>query len=255
VMATAILLAAAPAQGQSTEHHDLEVIEPSAGGVPEQQADLAQATRTITEQTNAFRKKHNRAAVKVSPKLAETASAFAAYMAKNDRYGHTADGHRPSDRAQAQGYEFCIVLENIAYQYDSRDFETAVLTKGFVQGWEESPPHRKSMLDPDVTDTGVGVARSEKTGYYYAVQMFGRPKSLAIVFQIANRSGEELRYEIDERKFRLEPRSTRTHTRCRPAGMKLMPASDKGKPQQLNPVNGDHFVITRDSDTYEVKNE
>ena len=44
------------------------------------------------------------------------------------------------------------------------------------------------MLDADATETGISVARSEHTGYYYAVQMFGRPKSDAIEFQISNRS-------------------------------------------------------------------
>jgi hypothetical protein len=33
------------------------------------------------------------------------------------------------------------------------------------------------MLDPDVREIGVGVARSNKTGRYYAVEDFGRPLS------------------------------------------------------------------------------
>ncbi len=37
-------------------------------------------------------------------------------------------------------------------------------------------PARKNMLAPEVTETGVAVARSGKTGRYYAVQMFGRPR-------------------------------------------------------------------------------
>ena len=40
------------------------------------------------------------------------------------------------------------------------------------------------MLDPAVTETGVGVARSERTGDYYGVQMFGRPTTEMMEFQI-----------------------------------------------------------------------
>jgi len=62
----------------------------------------------------------------------------------------------------------------------------------------------------------VAVARSKETGYYYAVQMFGRPKSMSVEFQIANRSDARLEYTIGSDKFTLDPRYVQTHTRCRP---------------------------------------
>jgi len=248
------LLSAPGARGQSVEHDEVEQIE-APERVPEQKADTAKAARQIIEQTNAFRKDERRAAVTVSKELTAAAEAFARYMAEKDRYGHTADGRRPSDRAKKQGYEYCIVLENIAYQYSSLDFETEDLAKRFVRGWEKSPGHRRNMLDPDVTQTGVGVARSEKTGHYYAVQMFGRPKSLAITFRIANRSEADVEYTVGERKFTIAPNYTRTHTRCRPAEVKFTPAAKGKEGTTVKPADGDRFVITTDGDGYAVKKE
>ena len=62
-----------------------------------------------------------------------------------------------------------------------------------LPGWQQDICQQVRDLvhgaDPDVTETGVAVARSEKTGYYYGVQMFGRPKSAAVVFKVENRAG------------------------------------------------------------------
>src|SRR5262249_19787116 len=144
---------------------------------------------------------------------------------------------KPADRAKKHGYDYCLVLENIAYEYSSDGFTTDALAGALVKGWQESPGHRKNMLDPDVTETGVAVARRESTGYFYAVQMFGRPKSLAVEFKIANRSDATLEYTIGEDKYTLEPRHTQTHTRCRveevtfqsPKGLEAIKAGARDK--------------------------
>ena len=252
--ALALLWLPAAVRGQSAEHDEVEVIEPPEK-VPAQKADTDRVAKQIVEQTNAFRKEQGRKPVAVNKELTEAATAFARFMAKKDRYGHTADGRRPSDRVKKAGYDYCIVLENIAYEYNSRDFETDDLSKQFVQAWEHSPGHRRNMLDPDVVHTGVGVARSEKTGYYYAVQTFGRPHSMAIEFRIANRTGEEVSYQIAGKKFRLGPNYVRTHTRCRPTEVTFAPATQKQKPTTVKPANGDRFVVTSSDEGYEVKKE
>ncbi len=246
------LFGSPPALGQSAEHDEVEVIE-AAQRVPQQKADAAKAAGRIIDLTNAFRKGQGKEPVKASQELTKAAEAFARYMAEKDRYGHTADGRRPAQRAKAAGYEYCIVLENIAYQYSSRDFETEDLAKRFERGWEESPGHRRNMLDPDVTQTGVAVARSEKTGHYYAVQMFGRPKSAAIEFRIANRSEVEVEYTVGGRKFRLGPRYTRSHTRCRPGEVSFAPAVEAGEARTVRPADGDRFVLTADGEGYAVE--
>src|SRR6185437_13971375 len=153
---------------------------------------------------------------RANPRLTAAAEGFAAYMAKTGRFGHTADGSRPADRAVKQGYAYCIVAENIAYEFDSGGFTTDDLTTKFVAGWEKSPGHRRNMLDPDVTETGVALAQSPTTGYYFAVQMFGRPKALALQFKIANESGKTATYRIGDKAYSLPPLYTRTHEQCRP---------------------------------------
>ena len=136
--------------------------------------DLARVESLIVERTNQFRSTQGLRQVHVNGTLARTARLFARYMAETDRYGHEADGKKPSERAERQGYVFCRVAENISYQYSSEDFATAELAGRYVEGWKNSPGHRRNMLDKVVSDTGVAVARSPKTGRYYAVQLFGR---------------------------------------------------------------------------------
>jgi uncharacterized protein YkwD len=209
-MASGFLLAGPP--------DDTQIIEPPAERSPDETIpDLAVVTRRIVERTNDFRIKEKRARVAEDPKLMETAHAFAAYMARTDRYGHSADGGNPGDRATRSGYEFSLISENIAYAFSSRGFETEDLATQFVEGWEKSPGHRANMLDPDVTQTGAAVARSEKTGYYFAVQMFGRPKADTIRFEVANRSSWPITYRVGDQSHTVEPRYTMTHEQGRPA--------------------------------------
>jgi uncharacterized protein YkwD len=251
-----LLLTRGGAVGQHAEHDDVEVIQPPKvrPADDEKKPDLAAAVKLILTRTNAFRKEEGRAEVAVSAELARAAEYFAGYMAKEDRYGHTADGQRPADRAKKHGYEYCIVLENIAYQYSSAGFTTEELGRGFFEGWKHSPGHRKNMLDPDVTQTGVAVARSEKTGHYYAVQMFGRPRSQAVAFTITNRGGEAVKYAIAGQEFTLPPRYSRTHTRCRPEEVTFRPPGGD-EVQKVKPAAGDRFVVTKGDDGLRVTKE
>jgi uncharacterized protein YkwD len=260
VLVLAWVLVPAGVRAQSTEEHEIEVIKPPRvkPSEPEKKPDLARVVKQIVDRTNAFRKEQGRPTVDVDEKLARAAEYFAGYMAKHDRYGHQADGQRPADRARKHGYTYCIVLENIAYEYNSAGFTTDELAKGFFGAWKHSPGHRRNMLDPDVTDTGVAVAHSDKTGYYYAVQMFGRPQDKAIEFTVANESDARVEYRVGERNFSLGPSYLRTHTLCRPARVTIrLPGEEGGKGQTkaLQPQSGDRFAITHDSKGYHVKKE
>jgi uncharacterized protein YkwD len=171
--------------------------------------------RRVVEGTNALRNDRKLEPVSAQAKLEAAAQQFARHMAKTGKYGHTADGRQPSERAAAQGYDYCIVSENIAYQLRSSAYESpSALAEELVEGWKDSPEHRKNMVDPAVTHTGVGVAQGEG-GRYFAVQMFGRPKSASIQFEVVNRSGGRIEYRAGERRLWLAPRVSRTHTVCR----------------------------------------
>jgi uncharacterized protein YkwD len=203
--------------------------------------DLSRVEGGIVEATNDFRAEQGRRRVEVNRRLKDAAEGFAHYMAKTGRYGHEADGRTPADRVKVAGYDYCVVAENIAYFYSSAGFTTAELSDKFFAGWKNSPHHRENMLDPDVTETAVAVARSADTGYYYAVQLFGRPKSNEIAFQVANESGAEIRYTLEDRDFALPPRATRTHYACRPPELNIK--RDGAGDDVYEPGNGTQYVV------------
>jgi Cysteine-rich secretory protein family len=190
----------------------------------------------VLEETNRFRATERLAPVVSSRELAAAAQTFAHFMAKTAKYGHTADGRQPAERASAHGYDYCIVSENLAYLYRSAGYDAASLAADMVEGWKKSPEHRKSMLDPAVTQTGVGIAQDEK-GRYYGVQMFGRPKASAIRFSVQNRAAREIEYRMGERRFSLPPRAERSHSVCRPLGITIGSFSAR-------PSDGATYIVT-----------
>jgi cysteine-rich secretory family protein len=227
---------------------------PDATG-KEETPDLPKAVQLIIDQTNEFRKQEKRPAVQVNKELTKAAEYFAKFMAKTGKYGHEADEKKPAERAKEHDYDYCIVLENIAKVFNSEGFSTEALASQFVKGWKESPGHRKNMLDPDVTDTGVAIARSEETGYYFAVQMFGRPKSKMLEFQIVNRSDAEVEYKIDSEEFKLAPRITRTHQVCRPPEVAFKTPKELTETKPLKLAGGEKLAVSGRDGKYEVKKE
>lgn len=209
-------------------------------------ADTAETARRIIGSTNAFRRQESLPAVSPAPQLASAARYFADFMARTGKYGHSADGSEPAARAKRFGYEYCIVAENIAHVFSSTGFATTKLANRLFEGWQNSPGHRKNMLDPHVTETAVAVAYSPKTGHYYAVQLFGRPKSQAIEFSVANRADTTVEYSLNGQTFPLPPRATRTHQICKPAELAF-----RGK--TLQPMNGQQLVIVNDQNGMQLQ--
>ena len=219
---------------------------------PRFKPDMEKARDQIFVSTNAFRKKEKQGKLKVNADLSKAAQSFAEFMADTGKYGHTADGDEPWDRVAKAGYEYCVVLENIAYEFNSDGFTTEDLSKTFVEAWEKSPPHRKNMLDPDVSEIGVGVARSSKTGRFYAVQDYGRPKSATITFKIANKTKDEIKYVVNDKDFTLAPGYTETHESCRPAEVKFQwpegAQATKDAKETFRPKTGADYVVRKNSD-------
>jgi hypothetical protein len=102
------------------------------------------------------------------------------------------------------------------------------------------------MLDPNVTEIGVGLSMSSGSGRYYAVQLFARPKSAAIELAITNRSQTDVEYELADQKFLLPARMTRTHSRCRPPALTVQLPNQK--PQRIAVKNGGRYVIEQGRD-------
>lgn len=212
-------------------------------------ADVAAAASLIVERTNDFRHGEHLSEVRVDPRLDRAATEFARFMARSGKYGHEVDGRGPAERAVAQRYDYCLVLENIAYRYDSRGYETRRLAWASVEGWKASPEHRRNMQNPLVIHTGVGVARGAN-GYYYAVQMFGLPRAASVKFEVRNDSPLTIRYRVGEQPHSVPPRSIRTHEACTREPVRF---DGLARGEAVQPKSGDRFLIVPNGD--EVRRE
>lgn len=184
--------------------------------------ELAKAETAIIEKTNGFRRDEGLAPVARNRALDQAAQLFAQYLARTGKFAHEADGRQPSDRTGQAGYSHCLVAENLALNLDSRGFTTLKLVDEAVEGWKQSPGHRKNMLLPHVTEIGVGIAKAPiGDPKYISVQLFGRPMSLSYEFKIANRADEAISYAFLGGSHVLEPRFTATHKACEPGKIRF----------------------------------
>jgi hypothetical protein len=202
--------------------------------------DLPQTEIAILEMTNAFRRESKLGQVKPNAALTVAARAFAEYLAKTGKFAHEADGRQPAERAEAQGYRYCLVAENLAMNLDSRGFETRVLAGAVVEGWKNSPGHRANLLQPTVTEIGVAVARvPDRDPKFISVQLFGRPEALKVEFRIENQAGTPVRYALGEETHTLPARAIVTHASCDPEQLTF----ENGGARRFEPRNKDRFVV------------
>lgn len=203
--------------------------------------DLPQTEIAIVEMTNAFRKQNALHDLRPSPVLTAAARAFAEYLAKTGKFAHEADGRQPHQRAEAQGYKYCFIAENLALNMDGRGFETKGLARQAMEGWKQSPGHRANLLRANLTEIGVAVARvPDKNPKFVSVQLFGRPESERIKFKIENKADAPVRYVLGDQTHTLAIRTTVTHTNCNPASLHFEQAERTAK---YDPRAGERFVV------------
>lgn len=177
--------------------------------------DLPQTEIAIVALTNAFRQENRLGVVAPNKELAAAARWFAEYLARTDKFAHEADGREPQQRASAHGYKYCMVAENLARNLDSRGYSAQRLAAEVVEGWKNSPPHRKNLVEADATEIGVSVVRApDKHPKFVSVQMFGRPETSKIVFSITNTAQVPVSYTLGKESQVLEPRTIVTHEFC-----------------------------------------
>jgi hypothetical protein len=101
-----------------------------------------------------------------------------------------------------------------------------------------------------VVDIGVGVAHSAKTGRYYAVQEFGRPRSSEVRFKITNETDQTVKYRVDDKEYSLRPSYTVTQTRGRPPKLtfETNKTSAEKEAHVYHPARGDHFTVRKGED-------
>ena len=92
-------------------------------------------------------------------------------MLQKQYFGHISpSGEGASDMARRVGYRYKLIAENIAYG----DF---LNNEKVLDGWMQSPGHKKNILAEEPQHIGVAVARGRLKGSdtWVAVQIFGLP--------------------------------------------------------------------------------
>jgi uncharacterized protein YkwD len=134
-------------------------------------ADRATLVAGMIARVNQERRAFGRAPLRVNPRLDRAAQRHADDMLARSFYGHEdPEGRGPFQRALASGYRPLAVGENIARGEFS-------LTE-VMDGWMNSEPHRRDLLEPSFVDVGFGFARGKNANGYQViwVQLFGREK-------------------------------------------------------------------------------
>ena len=134
--------------------------------------DLAFA-QAIVEQTNQTRLASGVTALAQHPALVAAAEEYADLHAhlSPDRLDHCLNGSTIDSRANAEGYAGWTFLgENLVWS----TFDPSLSAQNLVQEWLNSPAHRDNMLNPTVSETGVGcyVSAVERP-FIICVQDFG----------------------------------------------------------------------------------
>jgi len=209
--------------------------------------DIPTVETEIVQMTNDFRTKNKLGDVRPNKELSDAARAFAAYLAKSGAFSHTADGREAGDRVTSAGYQWCQVGENLAMALDSRGFESRALAKKAVEGWINSPGHRKNMLAQHATEIGVGVVRApDKDPKFITVQLFARPKSLQYEFQISNSSREAVSYSFGGEEHEVRPSYAVTHTACAPSPLAFDKIGDKPVTLRFEATGGVVYTLKPD---------
>jgi uncharacterized protein YkwD len=131
-------------------------------------ADLA--VSRVVDLTNGERQKASLTPLTVNPNLNVAAQRYAEAMATGSCVAHTCPPvPELTKRVELAGYGgWGRLAENVAAGQHSAD--------EVVVAWMGSEGHRNNILQPDVTEIGVGRAAGESYGVYW-VQVFGAPSS------------------------------------------------------------------------------
>jgi uncharacterized protein YkwD len=132
----------------------------------------------VLSQTNSYRKRKKLPQLKENAALEAAAAGYAAYLAKHESMGHTADGRTPSKRVYAQGYQWCFVAENVwgGWRKPQTMLADEVARKA-MDGWKKSPGHNSNLLEKRVRDIGIGAAawkQADGKDVFRVVQVFGK---------------------------------------------------------------------------------
>jgi len=148
---------------------------------------IAQLEKEIHVLINKERKKHNLSALAWNDALSTIARKHSSDMAKRNYFSHfSPEGHDFSYRYKQAGYSCALrvddriylgaenifqnnLYDRIVYVNDVPNYEwntMAHIAETTVQGWMNSPGHRKNILTPEWKSEGIGVAVSPDDKVY-----------------------------------------------------------------------------------------
>jgi uncharacterized protein YkwD len=142
---------------------------PPAAAAPASGTSRYSSTESrIFDLINAERRRQGLSPVVYNPQLDRMAKIQAENMARFQKMSHNLpESSLPTlgDRARYVGYTFGRIEENVALGYPDAE--------SVVRGWMSSTGHRRNILDRNVSETGIGIARSSAGGLYFC-QVFGK---------------------------------------------------------------------------------
>ena len=141
--------------------------EPTA---PANDADVDAMKQDIVDRTNALRKENGIAPLTTSDKLMQAAQVRADEMAAHTVYSHT----RPNGEKFNTVTDCPYMAENI-HRIADWTLSEQTLAEQAVADWNASSTHHKNMLNPKLSEIGIGLARGINDNgnpCWYCVQLF-----------------------------------------------------------------------------------
>ena len=155
--------APAKAEPDKPESHP----EPTA---PANDADVDAMKQDIVDSTNGLRKENGIAPLTTSDKLMQAAQVRADEMAAHTAYSHT----RPDGQKFNTVTDCPYMAENI-HRIADWTLSEQTLAEQAVADWNASTTHHKNMLNPKLSEIGIGLARGVNDNgnpCWYCVQLF-----------------------------------------------------------------------------------
>ena len=131
--------------------------------------------REVLDLINGFRSEFGLRQLNTDSRLNAAAQTHAKDMAEQDYIANISpDGGTPGERATAAGYRWSRLFENVAA--GQRTPTEA------VEVWKASPGHRRTILDPEIRELGIGYAflpqdaDRVRASHYWALSLGGRTR-------------------------------------------------------------------------------
>lgn len=129
-------------------------------------ADLDPFEAEVLRLTNVYRERNDRDPLRADPELTAAAENWSRQMGQGDFFRHS----KTAAQIEKFGYDAVGWGENIAAGYPT--------PKAVVDGWIDSPGHRRNLLRADFEDIGIGYHRQAKDRgdapyTHYWTQIFG----------------------------------------------------------------------------------